>query len=199
MKSFYNSKENENESKILLPEEMINLIISYNMKPTETSLLIRDRFGPNYDGIRTIYEINDLKEEMDNAEREYNKTVSKYRPYLIECYDKLSAQEKLCTAECKQRLQEHLNICADCNMEYVGYDCEYKDDNGRCSHYIIMRSQEEDIDHYEYINRKYLSIYNVAKDKYTREVAKKDGTFDEYIEEMERLYEQEAREALMYY
>jgi hypothetical protein len=186
--------DDQNKETVLsiLPDEIINMIVSYNLTPTPTALIIQNRFDYYYDGVRTIYEINILKEAMEEDKKKYEEAQSKYSKYRRECYDKISEQEKLCTDDCKRILQEHLNTCTStpstCNRRYIAYDCKFKN-NGRCSHYYKIEREQEDIDEYDYHEREYESKYNMAEHEYTKEIAKKEGWIDEYNENREREYE----------
>lgn len=152
-------------SKAILPEDIVNMIVSYNLTPSPTALLIKYRFSERYYGIRTIYEINLLKEEMEKAKEKYDEVCSESRKERSECYKKISDLEELCSAQCKTS-------------------------NRACFHPNEIECEEEEVEDLYRYESKYKSKYLAAEDKYREELSKKEGWEDEYNEECDRDYQQ---------
>lgn len=189
----YDSDDEEVVGKLpVLPDEIVNMIISYNLKISPTAELIKERFSRYYDGVLTIYEINALKELMDKASKDRDDASSNFRKYRSECYSRIREQQELCGEECERILEEHLHECTakpnKCTKRYVAYVCEYEC-NGRCSHYFKIQQEEEDIEDYNYREGEFASKYHTTENEYKRELAKKEGWLDEYLEDCENAYE----------
>lgn len=148
----------------ILPEEIVNMIVSYNLTPSPTALLIKYRFGERYYGTRTIYEINLLREKMEKAKEKYDEVCIESRKERSECYKKISDLEELCEAQCKTA-------------------------NRGCFHPNEIECEEEEVEDLYRYESKYKSKYLAAEDKYREELSKKEGWEDEYNEELERDYQ----------
>lgn len=148
----------------ILPEEIVNMIVSYNLTPSPTALLIKYRFGERYYGTRTIYEINLLREKMEKAKEKYDEVCIESRKERSECYKKISDLEELCAAQCKTA-------------------------NRGCFHPNEIECEEEEVEDLYRYESKYKSKYLDAEDKYREELSKKEGWEDEYNEERERDYQ----------
>jgi hypothetical protein len=148
-------------NKTILPEDIVRMILSYDLTPSPTALLIKYRFGERYYGTRTIYEINVLKEEMEKAKKKYDEVCSESRKGRSECFKRISELDELCAAQCKEP-------------------------NRGCCHSNEIECEEEYVDDYYRFDSKYKSMYDSAKHKYTKEIAKKEGWDDEYSEECDR-------------
>jgi len=135
--------------------------MSFNLTPTPTALLIKYRFSERYYGIRTIYEINVMKEEMEKAKEKYDEVCSETRKERSECYKRISELEKLCAAQCKTS-------------------------NRGCFHSNEIECEEDNVEDLDRYESKYKSIYESVKDEYRKELSKKEGWEDEYNEECDR-------------
>ncbi len=145
----------------MLPYEILNMIMSFNLTPTPTALLIKYSFGELYYGTRTIYEINLLREKMEKAKEKYNEVCIESRKERSECYKKISELEKLCATQCKTS-------------------------NRGCFHPNEIECEEEEVEDYYRYESKYKSKYLAAEDEYRKELSKKEGWEDEYNEECDR-------------
>ena len=148
-------------SNTILPEEIVNKIVSYNLTPSPAALLIKYRFGERYYGTRTIYEINLLREKMEKAKEKYDEVCIESRKERSECYKKISDLEELCAAQCKTA-------------------------NRGCFHPNEIECEEEEVEDLYRYESKYKSKYLDAEDKYREELSKKEGWEDEYNEECDR-------------
>lgn len=161
----------------MTPYEILNTIMSFNTKPTPTALLIKYRFGDRYDGIRTIYEINLLKEEMEKSKKKYDEVCCQSRKERNECYKIISEQEELCA-----QLKKSNGACFG------------------CFHWKIIEEHEEYVEDYYRMDSEYKSKYEEAEHEYRKELSKKEGWIDEFNEECERDYDDwREREYNMYY
>lgn len=148
----------------IVSEDIVKMIMSYDLKPTPTALLIKFRFGERYYGTRTIYEINLLREKMEKAKEKYDEVCIQSKRERSECYKRISDLEKLCAAQCKEA-------------------------NRGCCHSNEIECEEEYVEDYYRYDSEYKSKYRIAEDEYREELSKKEGWEDEYKEECERNYQ----------
>ena len=151
--------------------------------------LIKYRFGYWYDGKLTSYEINKMKEEMDNIKTKLAKYESQVGDTLDELYHLKREQKNLCTnsKECSDNLDAHIKICDStykCRKNFVAYECQFKE-NGRCSHYYKIEHVEEDIGYIEENIHDYHDKYLDMKIKYERALAIKEDRLEEYQRQMD--------------
>lgn len=170
-----------------IPNEIINKIL-LKRGPHPLHQLIKDRFDKYYyDGILTIYELNIIKTNMDEAKNNLNEYSNKNYDKRNEIYNEIIEQKKLCGDECKRILQQHLKICKGfdgtgkykCTEKHVAYSCQFKDD-GRCSHFYEIENLQENLDWYDENIDDLSKEYYKLKNTYERELAKKENRIEEY-------------------
>jgi hypothetical protein len=148
--------------------------------------LIKNRFGPWYNGPLTVYELDVIKEKMEKAEkqlRDYEKEVRGERHDYIR---KIRQQQEMCGDECVRELEEHLKVCKGingkykCTKDFVFHDCQFNSENGRCSHYYEIEELETELglcDESIYdFKRKYIFLER----EYQKQLAIKENRSEEY-------------------
>ena len=175
-----------------IPLKIINKILMQR-EPHHIAKLIKYRFGSYYDGILTIYELNKIKENADKAKKILDDYSDKVFDEQCEYRLKIRQQKELCGDECVRKLDEHLKICEGidgtgkykCTKDFISYDCKYKINDGRCSHYYEIEELESDLgDCNETIYDMRTKLYKF-EETYNRELAKKENRLEEYDKEME--------------
>lgn len=140
-----------------------------SLEPSPIANLIKSRFGLFYSGKLTIYELNNMKKQIEEREKSLNDYHDKFKLRIIELGKIIKEQNNLCGEECYKKLQKHLGECTGLNGEYkcaknfISFHCRFKE-NGRCKHYYDIeraRDELEEIEHNEHEDKqKILDLQN---------------------------------------
>jgi len=102
------------------------------------------------------------------------------------------AVHKVMKETCAQKLQKHLDECTGkykCTLNYVCYDCQFKE-NGRCGHYYDIERANEELENFEYYEDEDESLIMDLEIQYERALAVKENRLDEYKYQLEYDYEE---------
>jgi hypothetical protein len=164
------------------------------------SKLIKYRFSCFYDGILTCYEIEELKEKMLKYKEDKDEYYNKIYDNRNNCMNKIYDNETECkkSEKCKKDLEEHLKNCKHdkypCSQRFVSYECQFKENNGRCRHFYEIENAQETIGFYDENLQDLYDRFYEAEVKYERELAKKENRLAEYIRKMNEEYDDYAFE-----
>lgn len=92
------------------------------------------------------------------------------------------------TETCAQKLQKHLNECKGfdgtgkykCTIDDISYDCQFKNDNGRCCHYYEIEKAKEEFEFIYHIRADELSDLLDMEYHYKKALAIKTNTLDKF-------------------
>jgi len=171
--------------------EILNLIYSY-MGATPTAKLVTERFSTRYDGKLTIYEIETLKRRMLNCKEELDTAGNNLETKIWNCLDAIRNLRRECESNprCLEDLRSHVSRCGNgCTRTFVSYHCQFKNDNGRCSHYYQIVRQVEEKEYYDEILSSLQERFSDAEYVYERQLAKKENRLEEYQAEIDSDYE----------
>ena len=163
------------------------------LKCSPVAELIKFRFSKprgvcGYNGKLTIYELNEMKEQIEKMRKSLEEDRVKMLPRLSQCDELIRKQRNLCSENCDQALQKHLDACTGdgtgnykCTHNRVSYYCEYKD-NGRCHHYYeIERLKEDYSENFEYYEQKCIERINELEYEYQYSLALKENRLREFL------------------
>ncbi len=86
---------------------------------------------------------------------------------------------------CAEKLQKHLDECNGkykCTRNFVGYECQFKE-NGRCSHFYEIESAKEEMEREAYYEDEDKDRLRDLRCKYERALAVKQDRLEEYLED----------------
>ena len=169
---------------ILLPIEIVNKIL-IQREPHPLVEIIKERFDSYYTGKLTIYELDIMKQKMERKRKVMYDYELKIFEKEVNHQIKRTEQVTQCGDECKRILNEHLINCEKCSETFLSYDCQFKSDNGTCSHYWEIERLDEILDWYSEQKDNREEKYIDIKCKYQEQLAKKENRLEEYYIEKE--------------
>ena len=163
------------------------------LKRSPVAELINFRFAKprgvcGYNGKLTIYELNEMKEQIEKMRKSLEEDRKKMMPRLSQCDELIRKQRSLCSENCDQALQKHLDACTGdgtgnyrCTKNRVSYYCKCKD-NGRCHHYYeIERLKEDSEENFGYYEREFLEKINILEYEYRYSLAVKENRVRQFL------------------
>ena len=161
------------------------------LKRSPVAELINFRFSRDvcgYNGKLTIYELDEMKEQIEKKRKSLEEYRVKMMPRLSQCDELIRKQRNLCSENCYQELQKHLDACTGdgtgnykCTHNRVSYYCEYKD-NGRCHHYYeIERLKEDYSENFQYYEERTIEKINELEYEYRYSLAVKENRLREFL------------------
>lgn len=142
---------------VSLPEDLINKILM--MREHHPVAILFSRWYPVY--LAKKY----MKKSLDIL----NKNKKKYNSISNEIKCKSVKIFNFCFSniECTRLIMSHLNICEfGCTLNYLSEVCEFRDTNGRCSHYYKLKQNEDEIEQYNNIVNRFNCVYESDKLEY---------------------------------
>lgn len=161
------------------------------LKCSQVAEIIKYRFTRGvggYNGKLTIYELNEMKEQIEKMRKSLEEDRKKMLPRLSQCDELIRKQRSLCSENCEQALQKHLDECTGdgtgnyrCTKNRVSYYCEYKD-NGRCHHYHeIERLREDSEENFGYYEQESIEKISELEYEYRYSLDVKENRLREFL------------------
>ncbi len=151
------------------------------------------------DGKLSWKEINLLKEKIDTYMKKIDEFSKRSLEHRTELVNSIKEEKRLCNDDCKRELKEHIELCKNkhkcdeickqhkrcftCDKDYVAYNCRFEE-NGRCSHYYNIKSCEERLEDYQYVEEGYRDSYEEYQAEYEQQLAIKEDRYEEYKEKL---------------